>query len=343
MRILFILKKRELNKDSTDISKETGLFNSANFVHEMLLESSIDSKIVMVVDNNSIDREVHQFKPDIVIIEALWVVPEKFDILQKLHPKVKWIIRIHSDMPFMSQEGIAMDWIFDYIKHKNVIVSSNSPKMVKDIQLISNVIQKSGKIIPYLPNYYPINVIRQPKEIDYSKKTIDISCFGAIRPLKNQLIQAVAAIHFACKLDLKLHFHMNSGRLEASGLPVDHNIRSLFEHMDQSKYYITFHNWTSHDNFTKIIREMDIGMQLSFSETFNIVGADHVVAGIPFLGSNEIPWWTQGEISLNDTTNMVEWLENVYNNSKANVMLNQINLVKYSQESKKIWLDFLSE
>ena len=94
-RILFILKYREsdygsYNNDPT-VEKKTwaytqglssGLLNSAKFVCDMLFdELGYESKLVQVADNNDIDREVTQYKPTHVIIEAYWVVPEKFEIL----------------------------------------------------------------------------------------------------------------------------------------------------------------------------------------------------------------------------------------------------------------------
>ena len=81
-KILFILKRRE-DFDPTKHTKEgmqTGLFNSATFVKDMLNESGIESKLFIARDNNDIDREVTAFRPTHVIIEALWVVPQKFDI-----------------------------------------------------------------------------------------------------------------------------------------------------------------------------------------------------------------------------------------------------------------------
>jgi hypothetical protein len=308
----------------------------------MLVDNGVDSKLVVVVDNNCIDREVYDFRPDIVFIEALWVVPEKFEILRKLHPKVKWIIRIHSDIPFMAQEGTSMAWIFDYVNQPNMIVAPNSPKMVNDLQTIADVIHGKGKKkIIYLPNYYPVDEIVAPKKIDRSKKTIDISCFGAIRPLKNQLIQAFAAIDFAAEKGLKLNFHLNSGRVEGFGDPCDANLHSLFEHLDPSRFEVTFHRWLTHEKFIEVIKEVDIGMQISFSETFNIVGADHVVNGIPFLGCNEIPWWGGQPVSTTDRTKLVQLLNGIYDSSEANVLLNQINLIKYIGISQYAWLDFL--
>ena len=109
-KVLFILKRREDYNSviHSHVGLSTGLYNSASFMNDMLNENGVQSKLVVVPDNNSIDREVTLYRPSHVIIEALWVVPQKFAILQKLHPEVKWIIRLHSEMPFMAGEGNAM-------------------------------------------------------------------------------------------------------------------------------------------------------------------------------------------------------------------------------------------
>ena len=135
-KMLFILKKRNNYGDLPGVygySISSGLFNSANFMKTMMEENGYETKIVEVVDNNGIDKEVHLFKPDYVIIEALWVVPEKFEVLHKLHPNVKWIIRIHSETPFLSNEGVGIGWISEYPKYDNVYLSFNS-KRTKNLQ-----------------------------------------------------------------------------------------------------------------------------------------------------------------------------------------------------------------
>ena len=72
MKILFIIKKR-ISYNNKVVS--FGLINSSKFVCEAINKlKNIEAKVVDVVDNNCIDREVSQYKPDIVIIEALWVV-----------------------------------------------------------------------------------------------------------------------------------------------------------------------------------------------------------------------------------------------------------------------------
>lgn len=87
-KILFICKQSEDQNISSYgyFRKFSGLFNSARLVNEMLQYNGISSNIETAHDNNDIDRLVTKHSPDICIIEAYWVVPEKFEILHKLHP-----------------------------------------------------------------------------------------------------------------------------------------------------------------------------------------------------------------------------------------------------------------
>jgi hypothetical protein len=66
------------------------------------------------------------------------------------------------------------------------------------------------------------------------------------------------------------------------------NIRALFEHSPNA--VLVEHQWLCHDMFLELIATMDLSMQVSYTETFNIVTADAVVQNIPVLVSNEIFW-----------------------------------------------------
>jgi len=351
-RVLFICKKRkhpyELSESENDNSikgekmlKSSGLLNSAKFVSDMLNENGVESKVVDVVDNNSIDKEVHIFKPDYVIIEALWVVPEKFAVLTKLHPKVKWIIRLHSEIPFLANEGIAFDWIYEYQKYRNVYIGVNSTDA---FQVFDNLMDKK---LYYLPNYYPIKNIKSESEDDCEKKkkksVINIGCFGAIRPMKNQLQQAIAAIEFGDVLGKTIHFHINSERIEGRGEPILRNIRALFK--NNPKHKLIEYAWLDHKDFIKEVKKMDIGMQVSFSETFNIVTADFVSNNIPVVVSPEIDWvsnfFKANPNSNKDIVNklLFVWKSKIFKLKNLNVW----GLKKYNKESTLVWLDYFKK
>jgi glycosyltransferase involved in cell wall biosynthesis len=352
-KILFILKQREVYYSGEDSYScgggygllTSGLFNSANFVCQMLKAEGYDSNIVHVVDNNSIDKEVTQYQPDIVIIEAFWVVPEKFDILQKLHPNVKWIIRNHSRLPFLANEGIAMQWIIAYAAYQNVYISSNANDTNEEIKEIIYTAYPNftremvDAKCPYLPNFYPID--EKHKRIDRigrkSKLELDVGCFGAVRPLKNQLIQAVAAIKYANKVGKHLRFHINATRSEQQGDPVLKNIRQLF---DGIHYELIEHEWMPHDQFLDVCAEMDIGLCCSYTETFCIVAADLVSQCVPVVGCDDIDWLSKEfRADPNDSDKIAEVMERawIYGFLTPFYDFNRSNLKHYDNLSIACW------
>ncbi len=326
-RILFILKKHENYGMYSYSGRASGLRHSAEFVSQMLESQGMISEVVIVDDNNDIDREVSKFKPDVAIIEALWVVPEKFDVLKKLHPSVKWIVRVHSELPFLASEGIAIDWLRGYVS-RGVLVAPNSQKTFLDFQALH--------LQPvYLPNFYPNNALAS-KKLRNVPGELQVGCFGAIRPLKNQLSQAVAAIRFADEFRLNLFFHINSSRIEDNASSILKNLRSLFS---QGPHRLVEHSWQEHEQFLELLDEMDIALSVSFSETFSIVTADAVSRQVPVVTSPEVIW-ADPNIQANptDTEDITEKMEYALAHSVKNSLT---GLKKFSTLSEGIWLNFL--
>lgn len=358
-KVLFILKYREssgghygecwseaeTNAVANRKELSSGLLNSARFVASMLGEEGVPVKLVQVADNNDIDREVTLYKPTRVILEALWVVPEKFSVLCKLHPHVKWIIRGHSEVPFLANEGVALEWITKYILHPNVYFASNSVKSVRDIRAIVSAAHPEwstawvNEKIPYLPNYYP-HRRRVRRKLQWpTHNHLNVACFGAIRPLKNQLTQAVAAIEFADLEGKKLRFHINATRVE-QGNNVLKNLEALFE---ATPHELVKHEWMPHEEFLGLLETMDVAMQVSLSETFNIVAADCVVSGLPIVVSSELPWTTPVcQAKPTSTRDIVVKLRTVTGRFKKAVqILNLRGLRNFCEKSRRTWISYL--
>lgn len=302
-RIQFILKARqvpfvgedELDQDGKKKQLSSGLLNSATFVSDMLRDLGHETEVIHAIDNNCIDRLVTKFKPDICIIEAYWVVPEKFEILSRLHPKIKWVIRNHSAIPFLANEGMSMDWSMRYMDYRNVYLSCNDDRTDDDMHFLLRSYKKEWTDsdaydrLAYLPNFYPI-ADSHSWVFDENKEHLDVGCFGAMRPLKNHLAQAIAAIEFAEEFGKKLRFHVNGTRIEMKGEPIVNNLRKMFSHLDHE---LVEHNWLPHDRFVDLLKTMDLSTQVSYTETFNIVAADSVQAGVPLVTSPDIRWSDQ--------------------------------------------------
>jgi hypothetical protein len=316
-------------------------------MNEMLIENGITSNIEVAIDNNCIDRLVTKHRPTHVIIEALWVVPDKFAVLSKLHPNVEWIIRLHSEVPFISMEGMAMGWIHDYLKYPNMKIGINAPRMMESARAyLKNSYDDTfvDSLLIYLPNYYPLPKTR--KKINFDKPELNISCFGAVRPLKNHLIQAISAVEFGNKVDRTINFHINGNRIEQKADPILRNLEEMFERLSRvgRKHKLVKHNWAPRDEFLKICQDMDIGMQVSFSETFNIVAADLIGQGVPVVGTKEIPWLAAiSEAQATETDSIIDGLNRAYHAPELNVMLNRRNLKKYSVRSEKCWTKYFGD
>lgn len=350
-KVLFIVKRRQIVTQPTQEyscdgdyascppgkgeGNSSGLYNSVRFTVEMLQRAGVECKVVQVIDNNCIDREVRAYKPDIVVIEAIWVVPEKFHILHKLHPKVKWMIRIHSEIPFLSMEGNALDWLFEYIKQhpEYMFISANSERVVRELTPLLKV------DVSHTPNIYPLDTKPKHHHV-HTPGVFDISCFGAVRPLKNHLIQAISAIEFAEKHNSLLRFHINGTRIEGRADNVLKNVRHIFRHV---RHELVEHPWLPHDEFVKLIQTMDMGMQVSFSETYNIVAADHVDSDVPMVASDEIKFVLPiYRADPTDSGDIVHKMECAWNTSQYGMQhLNKAMLEYLNHKSVKDWLHTL--
>jgi hypothetical protein len=149
------------------------------------------------------------------------------------------------------------------------------------------------------------------------------------------------AMEFAESLGKKLHFHVNiSEHEQIEAGPVLRNIRAMFS---TSKHTLVEHPWYEHADFINLIRHMNVGMQVSFTETFNIVAADFVNAGIPVVTSDEIkfvnPICRAEPTSKTSVINSLTCANSVFSGilCKWNKML----LTKHNEQSVAQWLNIL--
>jgi hypothetical protein len=258
---------------------------------------------------------------------------------------VHWVVRIHSDLPFLANEGIAIDWITRYLKIPNVTVAANSPFALRDLrrilrsanpQLSEREIER--KLI-LLPNSYPIRRTEK-RESHFVTEELDIGCFGAIRPLKNNLIQAVAAIHYADMVGRKLRFHINAGRSEQGGDRNLKNIRALF---NASTHELVEHPWMTHDEFLEVLKGMDVTLACSLTETFCLCASDAVALGVPTVVSSEIAWVSPLTVAAATNADsitaairralhpIVGWLASRHS---------RVRLASYCEETERTWIGY---
>jgi hypothetical protein len=339
-KILFILKQKY--SYGTEITAH-GLYNACSFVARKLSEYGVISQVIQVDSQNAISDQIETYNPNYCIIEAIWVSPEKLSELSEMYPNVTFIVRLHSMTPFLAVEADAFAWIAGYVSisraKSNVSLSCNSQGMCRDIQNIH------GHCPAHIPNiYYPNpNVAPDP---NYGKRNNDgnlhIGCFGALRILKNHTQQALWAIEFANKNKKRLYFHINvpeADQLDES--PILSNLRSIF---DEGKHTLVEHDWYTHDQFLELVKTMDLGMQISFTETFNIVAADFVYCNIPIVVSKDISFVNNlCRVDIDDRKDVMSAMWWADKGRRAGVhKINNLLLNFRNKNATEEWLRFIS-
>ena len=346
-RSLFLLKRREDYSQDPSYSSSyqiaTGMYNSAKFVVDELVAAGRESQVVLCIDANDIDREVTNYQPTHVFIEGLWVTPAKFAELQAIqrHANVEWHVRVHSEIPFIATEGVAFDWIPQYL-NLGVHVSPNSPRAHEQLKWLARQMPDVDEsLVTYLPNCYPVDYSAFPLEnLDTEDKPVlDIACFGAYRPMKNHLQQAFIAARYAQSKNKGLRFHVNQ-RMDAGGGGPAKNVEKL---LTAAGVELVKHEWEDRETFLNTMGQIDLLMQVSMSETFNIVAADATLAGRPILVSKEISWAYPTYGDPQSVGDCLRKLELIMSNKKFFINGNRSGLSIYAAAARRRWLNYLEE
>jgi len=163
-----------------------------------------------------------------------------------------------------------------------------------------------------------------------------------LRLLKNQIYQAVCAIDSADILHKNLRFHINYDVEKDGDNPIYKNLVQLFERF--KNHELVVHKWLQHEEFIDVISKIDIGLQISYTESFNIVTADFINANTIIVVSQSIDWMPYFfKTSTNDYDDTIRSIIFGYKvrNSKFLKKINKRHLEKYNYKSKEIWQRFL--
>lgn len=138
-----------------------------------------------------------------------------------------------------------------------------------------------------LPNMYPFGTGR-PRPM-WQHGTLRLGCFCAIRPYKNVLTAAAAALEVGQRLRVSdLEFWISGGRREGGGQTIFAAIQQMYLNVPRAK--VVERNWQSWPQFLDTVGSMDLLLQPSYTEGFNMVTADGIAQGVASVVSDAIAW-----------------------------------------------------
>jgi hypothetical protein len=221
----------------------------------------------------------------VIVSSPAWITPNQFHDLCSLYGQIEFVMLSHSGTSYLSIDfhgiqNIKGD-IENTLSHHNMIVAANNPRSVKAFDGMF------GNHTVYLPNLYDTTrfmPFTHPKPIGHTLRVFNP---GASRPWKNQLTAAQGAIILARRLGVNLEYYVNSKRPDGGERMIESR-GELFRDLPGAT--ITDVPWMPWPKFRSFCSTMNLLIEPSFDETFNVCVADAYAAGIPAVTSPSIEW-----------------------------------------------------
>lgn len=329
---------RDVNADKDYTYSHIGLGVGAMHAVRVLRKKGIRADVHAISGVEGIRKILSQkTRTTHAVIEAPWIKTSEFRALINEFSDVHFIVRCHSQIGFLQVEAGAIKLIREYIGLQdtslNLTFSGNSRRFCKFME------KAYRKRCVYLPNLYDAArpARRQPLE-SHRHRVLRIASFGAIRVPKNHTTAAAAALLIARHRDCDLEFHLSVNR-EEHGSGVLTAVRNMFRKLPFVKLVEV--PWEPWDDFRQIVAGMDLCMQISATETFNIVTADATAEGVPSVVSHAIEWMPESWMAHVDD---VEGVARVGNHILSNVMAGHEGLQalsRYVRDSTRTWIQYL--
>ncbi len=309
---------------------------------KFLEENGVDVTVFPVRHNidlvNAIDKyhQTHDHRLTHVIISAPWLSAYDVKNLIENFSDIKFVILSHSNVGFLQADPWGVELLRKYIElsmtHSNISVGGNSSRFTHWLSIAY------GGDAVLLPNLYPIDEFVRMKPIWDGHSPLKIGAFGAARPEKNLMTAAAAAILIQRKLGVDVELHMSSGG-ENDKNNVTNAIEQMYKDLDGNT--LVQHNWSYWDVFIKLISQMDLLLQPSYTESFNMVTADGISVGVPTVVSSAIHWaprkWMAEVDSPEDIAEVGITL--LTNRRRRNLGIDA--LMDHNKRSLALWMGYL--
>jgi hypothetical protein len=227
--------------------------------------------------------------PDVthVVVNAAWVPASDLAQLCMAYGEKQFFVNSHSNIGFLQADRNGVKLFREYMELEQGLFNFHfAGNSVRFCEWINHGLRSA---CTYLPNiYYIDDITDQVRASHYNGGPLHIGCFGAIRSLKNMMTAAAAALELQAKLRVPLEYWMSGGRQEGEGSTVLAAVRAMLEGLPGVNFHLV--NWASWPQFRRILGSMNLLLQPSYTESFNMVTADGVAMQVPSVVSEAIDW-----------------------------------------------------
>jgi hypothetical protein len=223
-----------------------------------------------------------------VVVSALWFPTADIQAMCHQYSDTAFFVNCHSNVGFLQADTNGITLLRQAINLQqathNFSVAGNTRRFCEWLSA------SFGTDCQYLPNCYYLDSHTPTWHVfDHNPgQQLRIGIFGAIRPLKNMLTGAAAALEVSRQLRRPLELWVSGGRTEGGGQTIVNAIQAMLAGLPGVDLRIS--NWTEWPDFRRLIGQMHLLLQPSYTESFNMVTADGICVGVPSVCSDAIDW-----------------------------------------------------
>lgn len=281
-----------------DWGKETGVTVSVGHLCGLMNRSGITFQVVNYKSDSELLKAASEIEARVLMLQVPTFEKETFEKLIQLGKETTLVI--HSTISFLQVEESGFHRVIDYLSLKHSNFSLCNPSRTE----VAGFSAYAPAPVFYLPNTFNPsffmgtalglgeNVSNQFDEVIHAQildraqqAPAKVSLFCEYRPFKNMMTQITAMALASKKLNLELHLLKPTQKNEIVGFA--ERITTL------SSYNTVWHESRDNQKLRELVAKMAIGMQVSYSETFSYILFEHMIQGIPTIGSTTVPYSSQ--------------------------------------------------
>lgn len=284
-KVLFICQ----NESYIDAEGNISFLEYTEMQTVLLSNMGIESRVITNFMGSSEIKLSHvamieEFAPSHIIVEDLCIPFDAFEYLKGLPSAPLVTVRMRSEMGFAFTLSSADPSILYKLGELGVFFAAASATMQSDL---FNLLKTQ---VFLLPDYHSITPNMPLKINEQAKEVVHIGCFGIVGLLNNTFAQLQAALKFGEMTGLKINFHAILQREDAAQNSIVENMVKLMENVADKGHTITWHEFPfDYPSWKEILKGIDLGMQVTFSESYCHMAADMVDHNIPVIGGANLP------------------------------------------------------
>jgi hypothetical protein len=282
MSVVLAYKNFAANRNISHIGLGVAAINTA----KVLRRDGIVTDVWPILSAADLRARLEVKPVEQVIISAPWIPTVELQDLAYQFTGTNFAVVCHSNVGFLQADPNGVKLVRETLELEmathNVRLGGNSRRFCHWIE------STFGGHCYYLPNLYYLDCQPNRQRPFCGGGTLRIGVFGAVRPLKNLMSSAGAALEISRRLRVPLELWISGGRAEGGGETVLAAVKQMIAGLPNVE--LKLNGWQSWPNFRKTVAHMHLLLQPSYTESFNMVTADGTAEGVASVVSEAIDW-----------------------------------------------------